>query len=86
MDCRMRLTWWRNLMMTKITISKDPIMVSKGENKAVLIWNKMSLILEELRDRRRDLGLSEKMVLMVVVMEGNCSTRLHFVWYFIFLT
>ena len=71
----MRLTWWRNLMMTKRTTSKGLIMRSKGENKTVLSWNERSLILLELRDRRRGLGLSEKMMLMVVVMEGNCSTR-----------
>ena len=73
-------------MMTKRTTSKDLIMESKGKNKTVLSWNKRSLILYELRDRRRGMGLSKKMVLRVVVMEGNCSTSLHFVWYCIFLT
>jgi hypothetical protein len=67
----MRLTWWRNLMMTKRRTSKDLIMRSNGENKTVLSWNKRSLILLELRDRRRGLGLSKKMVLMVVVMGGT---------------
>ena len=61
-------------MMTKRRTSKDLIMRIKGENKTVLSWNKRSLILHELRDRRRGLGLSEKMVLRVVVMERNCST------------
>ena len=52
----------------------------------LLVLNERSLILYELRDKRRGMVVSENMVVMVVVMEGNCSTRLHFVWYFIFLT
>jgi hypothetical protein len=42
-------------------------MRSKGENKTVLSWNSRSPIMVELRDRRRGLMLSEKMVWMVVV-------------------
>ena len=49
-------------MMTKRATSKDLIMRSKGENKTVLSWNKRSLILYELRDRRSGLGLSKHMI------------------------
>ena len=44
----MRLTWWRNLMITWRTIFREGMMRSKGENKIVFSWNMRSPIIVEL--------------------------------------
>ena len=73
-------------MITKRTTSSKCTRGSKGENKRILSWNMRSPIMVELRVRRRDLGVSENRWLMVVVMDGNCSDKLHSARYLIFLT
>ena len=69
-------------MITKRKTSSKCTKGSKGENRRILSWNMRSPNMVELRD----LGMSENRWFIVVLMDGNCSNKLYFGGYWIFLT